>query len=672
MNQNWDNGLPKMGIGIRVGFFVSGTAALSAVGAVGGAAYLMLQPRPEPHLIPLPLSSVDPEQFAGVCGVLALVWVASGVVLVRLRPANGLGWLVLGVGVSQAWAVALTTYGGLGRYQLQPSWPAFVGAALFVPGWLLTSTLLLAIYPDGRLPGPRWRWPVAGAVVAVLALAATMSVPVISPAVGHGWTVVPSFPDRLGDLLLPYKPVYRAGYVVVPNAGPRPLAPMWWPTWTRLACWVFKPMFDGCMVTIWGGTVVRLARSRPPRRQLLGIETVLCRGLVYGVITTVVVAVYLAVSAAAGALWEHRPVPSAGVVAAALAVVCLAPARSRLQHAADRSLYGERHDPLHAVTLLGRQLATSGEPELLPGALTSVVNAVRAPAAAVLDPSGTTIAGIGPAPRPDTDPATASLPLFFGGRPIGLLLVAPRSPGEHYTALELRLLTALALQVAVVVQAFELAQSRQAEHDRVLAATAAERDRIRAELHDGLGPSLSGIGLALHALTDSVGRLPRAAGVGLLERTREEVDVALGEVRRIIDGLRPAPLDTMTLPDAIDRHSKTISAALPVDLAVADLPRIPPQVENAAYRITTEALTNAARHAGARRATVTLAAAAGALRITVADDGRGLPAGGPPAGRSTMGLASMRRRAEALGGTFAITSTGGGTTVEATIPLEHP
>src|SRR5262249_25515591 len=268
--------------------------------------------------------------------------------------------------------------------------------------------------------------------------------------------------------------------------------------------------------------------------------------LVYGTLTAVVVGVYLLVSAAAGAVLEGRPLPSAGVVAALLVAVGLAPARDRLQRGADRLIYGERHDPPRAGALLGDRVTQTGELDLLPGALASVMTAVRAPGAAVTGADGRLIASHGTPPQPV--PGTAVVPLQFGGHQLGELRVAPRSPGQEYTTPELRLLAALALQVAVVLRAFELTEALEAERDRVLAATTTERDRIRAELHDGLGPSLSGLSLGMQALAETLRQPGTTSPNGLLDRMKEETDVALGEVRRIIDGLRPTPLDTMTLP----------------------------------------------------------------------------------------------------------------------------
>jgi signal transduction histidine kinase len=372
-----------------------------------------------------------------------------------------------------------------------------------------------------------------------------------------------------------------------------------------------------------------------------------------------VVLAYLLAAATVGAALDSRWLP--GAVAAAGAAVGLAPARDRLQRAADRLVYGERRDPLRAVTLLGTRVATGGELDLLPGALNSVVAAVHAPGAMVTAPDGRVLTAIG------VDPAGgAVLPMMFGGRLVGELRVAPRRPGEQYTAAESRLLAALALQVAVVVRAVGLTEALEAERDRVVAATATERDRLRGDLHDGLGPSLSGVALGLQALSDSVEAGDRAASGALLERIRDEVTVAVTEVRSIIDGLRPTALDRLGLPDAIRRHASTVSATVPVRVDAADLPALPPTVENAAYRITTEALTNVARHARAQEVQVTLSATDSALELTVSDDGCGV--GTATAG---VGLTSMRRRAETLGGRLGLTSGPTGTTITASLPLEQ-
>lgn len=373
-----------------------------------------------------------------------------------------------------------------------------------------------------------------------------------------------------------------------------------------------------------------------------------------------VIVVYLLVTTIAGSRLNHGPLP--GVVAAALVAVGLTPLRERLQRRIDRLVYGDRRDPMRAIARVGDSVAADGEPQdLLPTVLMTVINAVHAPGAAVLSAHGRVLAAQG------SEGPGAMMPLRVSGRDVGVLRVAARTPGERYTDGDLRLLAALAPQVAVVVRAVDLADALEAERDRVVAATRAERDRLRRDLHDGLGPSLSGVSLGLQALDTALldGDQPTASDV--LGRVRAEAGTAVADVRRILDDLRPAVLDDTSLVVAMRRQAGTTSAAVPVYLDIdAALPALPPRVEAAAYRITQEALTNIVRHADALHARLALAIKNGALRVEIADDGHGFIAA-PVQG---VGLASMRHRAETLGGTLEVTTGVSGTTVVATLPLE--
>jgi signal transduction histidine kinase len=331
-----------------------------------------------------------------------------------------------------------------------------------------------------------------------------------------------------------------------------------------------------------------------------------------------------------------------------------------LQRAVDRLVYGERRDPLRAITRLGEQVMLVGEVQLLPAALGSIVAALRAPGASVIDLDGQTIARVGE----DPGASATVVPLHFGGHRIGELRVASPGIGERYTDAQRRLLAAMASQVAVVVRALELTRELEEERDRVVTATRVERERLRRDLHDGLGPSLSGVGLGLQALADRVDGADDAVMV-LLDRLQAEIGSAVAEIRRIIDNLRPTALDALGLSAAIRKHADTVSTALPVEVHAEQIPPISSDIETSAYRITTEAITNAARHAAASRIRVTVATADGHLRIAVADDGVGV--GDAIAG---VGLTSMRRRAETLGGDLDVTSTAAGTTVTAILPME--
>jgi signal transduction histidine kinase len=606
-------------------------------------------------------------------GLLAVAWTVTGAVLVALRPRNPLGWLLVGVGLCQGLQQGLAAYGGYGvavaGWPLA-RWAAWLASGLWLPGLLPLASLLLALYPDGRLPGRWWRWPFAAAALGITLL-------------------------TLGTMLAP-----QAYADVAP--GPSPLRA---PALVPVGPAVGGALFVAGTVVIWVASVVRLLRARPPERQqlawlllvvvplllvafltpsvpgflalgflipvavavgvlryrLLGIETVLRRGLVYGLLTAIVVAVYLVVTAVAGTQLDRGPLP--GVVAAALVAVGLTPLRDRLQAAVDRLVYGDRGDPMRAVTRLGDRVAAAGESDLLPAVLASVTDAVHAPGAAVLAPDGAVLAAHGASLAGSN---AELLPLRVGGRALGVLQMVPRGPGEPYSDGDRRLLAALAPQVAVVVRALELAEALEAERDRVVAVTRQERQRLRRDLHDGLGPSLSGVGLGLQALQDARAADDQATADQLLARIREEVTTAVREVRRILDDLRPAVLDATRLPDAIRRHAAAVSTGpLEVSVDAADLPILPPDVEAAAYRITQEALTNVVRHAGAHHAHVTLDTSDAALTVTVTDDGHGINSTSP----GGVGLLSMRQRAQALRGMLRVDSDAHGTTVVATLPL---
>ncbi len=208
----------------------------------------------------------------------------------------------------------------------------------------------------------------------------------------------------------------------------------------------------------------------------------------------------------------------------------------------------------------------------------------------------------------------------------------------------------------------------QRSRERLVTTREEERRRLRRDLHDGLGPTLSSLPLKLDVAGDLMEQDPVAARE-LLRGLKEQSQSAVADIRRLVYELRPPALDELGLVGAIreiaaqyTRNGLRVSVDAPEELSL-----LPAAVEVAAYRITQEALTNVARHAAASECVVRVALdeAAGALHLEIRDDGSGIP----PGHARGVGLSSMRERAEELGGNCVVESAVmGGTLVHATLP----
>ncbi len=285
---------------------------------------------------------------------------------------------------------------------------------------------------------------------------------------------------------------------------------------------------------------------------------------------------------------------------------------------------------------------------------------------------GARLTGVGP-PRPVAprarrrSPRTASsLPLRALRRELALAVLV----GGATTSVAYELLAgstaSIALTGGAVVACLLLAAGAVVEirgHQRRCArlATIEERARVARELHDGVAQELAHV--LAHARRLEAHR-PGAESQRLLGAAER----ALHESRAAISTLR-APLDE-PLSEALHRVAGELGRRLGLDVRVDADPAVElePEARRAVLRIVGEALSNAARHGGARSAAIELRDGA-APRLTISDDGRGFD---PDPGRipkGCFGLVSMRERAAALGGRLAVRSTpGAGTEIEVTLP----
>ncbi len=205
--------------------------------------------------------------------------------------------------------------------------------------------------------------------------------------------------------------------------------------------------------------------------------------------------------------------------------------------------------------------------------------------------------------------------------------------------------------------------------ERLIGAQEDERKRIARELHDGIGQSLTSIMLA-------AGLLERAEQTEerneYTARIREASADTLKQVRRLGRELRPSVLDDLGLSAALDRYVAEFRLRCPeITTEIhCHLPaRLEPLVETTLYRVVQEAMTNVARHSGARTVSVLIGLRSGAVRAIIEDDGAGFDPEAKQASGESVGIHGMVERIELLGGRFDIESSEHGTTIFAEVPM---
>jgi signal transduction histidine kinase len=256
------------------------------------------------------------------------------------------------------------------------------------------------------------------------------------------------------------------------------------------------------------------------------------------------------------------------------------------------------------------------------------------------------------------------MPIIDGDEILGELFLANKIEPGGFTAEDEELLRLLAAHAAIA-----LVNARLYERSRELSIVE-ERNRIARELHDAVTQKLFSLRLTADAAATVVDRDP-AAAAAQLETVRRLAADAAGELRSIVDGLRPVDLSGDGLDVALRKQVELLDRVhgAAVRFTGSPVPRLTPTREEAVYRTAQEALHNALRHGAPSSVTVELRAEGGRVVLRVEDDGRGFDTAAPALAARKLGLASMRERAAAVGGALKVTSApGAGTSVRLEVP----
>jgi signal transduction histidine kinase len=391
------------------------------------------------------------------------------------------------------------------------------------------------------------------------------------------------------------------------------------------------------------------------RPEVVDVRGLIVSVVVFAVAMTCYVSLFVGAVSFLEIIGGRRPIVGVLGVVGALAATTLHPLQVILRGVVDALLFGERPDPLGAASHVVDHI---GDDPVR--ALRAIREALVLPYAA-LRVDGSEVAASG---TPVTH--TRTLPLALGGDADGELEVGLRAGDLRLSQGDEHVLKLVAPLLAQTLRAMALTVEVQTSRELTVTALEEERRRLRRDLHDGLGPRLSGIAFTSDAARNTLREDPDQADV-LLRSLRAETTTAIQEIRHLVYGMRPPALDELGLVPALRQQADQLRTPdgrpLRVTLDAAGLPALAAAVEVAAYRITVEALTNSARHSGSDQAAATLEVHDGALVIEVRDSGQ---RGGhwPPG----VGLASMRERAAELGGTLSANGDGDNL-VRAVLPL---
>jgi signal transduction histidine kinase len=568
--------------------------------------------------------------------VPALALGASGLLLLPSRArVSGALLLVAATGVLAAVVATLVD---------QPTVATHVAV-----GGLLPFPLAVLAYPVPRARHPLdfclWVTVAAGSVLTIALVAVDSSASgalgsIVGIAlVGHGWRVLESGDeqDRLAMLWLSWAALVAAVIAVAVIA--------WNPDeWT---------LFAGVLPAAVVAPGMAVGARRP---ELTNVRSLVVSTVVLGVVTLSYLSMFIGADAFLEVVGIDDVAPTAFAVIGLALAAGFHPLRVVLRGVIDELLFGDRPDPLVAATEVADRV---GDDPLL--TLRAVREALALPYAS-LTVDGAELASSGTAVTDVT-----RVPLRLGDDTIGEMEVGLRHGQLRLSAEDQHVLRIVGALLAQTLRSRSLALQVAESRAAAISAIEDERRRLRRDLHDGLGPTLSGIAHTAAAARNSIPNDPAAADA-LLSQLRVDAVSAVGEIRRLVYDMRPPALDELGLVAALHQQLAMVRTStgrpMQVTIHADDLPPLTASVEVAAYRIATEAVTNAARHSGTDQARLELRHDGDHLVVTVRDSGTS-----PHAWAPGVGVSLMRERSSEVGGTIELTNGQSGSTVRARLPL---
>jgi signal transduction histidine kinase len=659
----------------------------------------------------------DGTNFELRASLVFLLAAPVGAVVAARRPRNPIGWLLCVSAASLAlrwFANGMAAHTAATIVPPSPLPPALVTLLWISHPLSVLSVGVLApvllLFPNGRLPSPRWRIVLG---MACFGFTLVLIARALTPEVLRGWPFManpygwPAFAPvfgavyRVGAFCLTTGLILAAASVILRtrHASAEERTQLKWLAYGGTLLALTFPAaalgtLRGSELGAWQGPLQALNLSGVVaflaclaiailRHRLYDIDILINRTLVYAVLAAVIAVGYVGTVVGLGTLIGRLGDSSLvlSLAATALVAVAFAPVRERVQRAVDRLVYGERANPYEVLASFARRVANGLSVEEVLPQMAEVagagVGAVRSRVRVFL-PTGGERAAEWPPGSGDGAPLPRSVVVSHQGERVGEIAVA-KAPGEQLTLAEEKLLADLASQAgpalsnvrlteelranlrALATQAEELRASRQ----RIVAAQDAARRQLERDVHDGAQQHLVALAVTLRLARQTAEKDP-AKLRPLLDDLIVQATEALETLRALARGLFPAILADRGLASALRSHLSRAYPRAALDPGPLELERFAPDVEAGVYFCCLEALQNAGKHAAGAAVAVRLDRIEGWLTFEVRDEGPGFAPGQTNGGS---GLMNMADRMAALGGSLQVKSAPGqGTTVTGRAP----
>lgn len=543
--------------------------------------------------------------------------------------------------------LAVLLLASLRRMPRGPRWVVVLAclllyAVVVVPGaatlWFVAFPLLVGVYPDGVMT-PRWLWVPVG-MLAVAAFGDLVTAGMWSESPWWGLVV-----NSQLLLLLAQVHRYRRRSSTQERESVR---------WVLLGTLLTMASFAATQAAF--GSIGEGSTGSVVAAQLAGLPLLV--GVAVGVLAPRALdvdeflrATVVSLGTITALTVVVRSLPAPDWVRLVVVAVIAAPVALTMTRVGDWLLYRGRPDPDRAVTRMLAALNTrTGKQETPRTVLTAFTDALY------LDQGRISGSWFEPAALgPDTSTASGgeSFPVEYRGEVLAILELPPRRGESTLTRRDRRVVDRLLAQAAPALDAARTVVALRESRARTVGAREEERRRIRRELHDDLGPTLSGIALSAAALATRTGD-PEA------RQLHREMRMAVEQSRELAYGLRPPVLDdhglVAAMQDRVGGPDVRIDAPDDLDL--------PASVDLAALRIIQEAVTNARKH-GAAPVLIRLRLHDGYLKLTVSDAGPGLPSNV----RAGIGMLSITERTDEVGGTARYDRAASGCHLLVDLPL---